>query len=119
MLRVLCLTVALLCLAPVQAAPAKPRYGGCAVEGKGGPCRHLFRGGNLIYARFTDRTDEKAKYTVAVFRRGHKRAVVDKVRSRRYVDISRGLRVGRYTIRWYVGGAEVAKWRFRYVAEND
>lgn len=101
-------------------ASASAKYGGCVVEGKGAPCRHRFVGGDLLFARFTNRTDAKTAYTVGVFP-GRKRrdAVTVKLRSARYVDISRGLAPGRYTVRWYVGGAQVARYRITYVAEGD
>ena len=113
---------ALIVAAPAVANPearAAAKYGGCVVEGKGGPCQHRYVAGDQLFARFTNRTGAKITYTVAVFRgTTTKDEVFVRSRRARYVDIAPALTAGRYTVRWFVGGAQVAKYRINYVAEG-
>jgi hypothetical protein len=110
----------LLLLVPSSALAAK-RYTGCAAESSG--CHHKFFGGDLPALQFKDRSGTGTVYKVcltdSVGRRcWHRHDTAAAGRWHRAVFVQR-IRSLRNTVRWYVHGKQVARWKFHIVSEGD
>jgi hypothetical protein len=109
-----------LLLVPASASAAG-RFAACVYESVG--CTHKFTSGSAPVVRFKDRQQANTRYRVCVrdriSRRCWKRTTKAAGRWHRAFPYYNARTYGKHMVRWYVGGAEVAHWRFKLVSEGD
>jgi hypothetical protein len=117
--RLIVVLAALLVL-PASAAAAK-RYTACVAESSG--CHHRFFGGDLPALQFKDREGTGTVYKVCVRdavgkRCWHRHDTAAAGHWHRAIFLMR-IRSTHNVARWYVGGRQVARWKFHIVSEGD
>jgi len=102
-------------------ASAAGRFSGCVAESVG--CTHKFTSGSAPLVRFKDRQAANTRYRVCVKDRISRRCWKRKTGAAGHWDRAfpyyNARDYGKHIVRWYVGGNEVAHWRFRLVSEGD
>jgi len=120
MRTILLAALAGLLLVPASASAAG-RFSGCVAESVG--CTHKFTSGSAPLVRLKDRQASNTRYRVCVrdsiSRRCWRRTTKAAGRWHRAFPYYNARDWGKHIVRWYVGGNEVAHWRFKVVSEGD